>query len=77
MESSPEEEDFRVLVDQRLEMSQMCTYSPERQLYPVLQQKQCGQQVKGSETPSSMTFSFVYPPGVLSPALNMRRTWIC
>ncbi|GAB0189955.1 mitochondrial enolase superfamily member 1 [Grus japonensis] len=70
IESSPEEEDLGVLIDEKLNMSrQCCACSPESQPCPGLHQKKCGQQVEGGD-PAPLLSSGETPPGVLRPALG-------
>jgi len=47
----------------------MCACSREHELYPVLHQKQCGQQVEGGDS-APLLRSGEIPPGVLHPALE-------
>ncbi|GAB0175845.1 mitochondrial enolase superfamily member 1 [Grus japonensis] len=58
IESSPEEKDMGVLLDEKL-----------NQLYPGLHQKKRDQQVKGGDSPP-LLHSCETPPGVLRPALG-------
>lgn len=69
-ESSPEEKDLRVLVDEKAEHDPATQAgSPETQPHPGLHQKKRGQQVKGGDCPS-LLFSGGSPPGALCPALG-------
>lgn len=43
LENSPAKRDFRVLVDEKLDMNWQCVDSPRKQLYLGLHQKQHGQ----------------------------------
>ncbi|PKU46230.1 pol- hypothetical protein [Limosa lapponica baueri] len=65
LESSPEEKDLGVLVDELA----ICTGSQESQPHPALHQKKCGQQVKGGDS-APLLCSHETPPGVLRPALE-------
>ena len=47
----------------------MCAHSPEGQRYPGFHQKQCGEQVKGSDS-APLLCSGETPSGVLCPALE-------
>jgi len=67
VESSPEK-DFRVLADEKLDMSHHCALT-EDQLYPGLHQEKRGQQVEGGGS-ASLLYSGETPPGVLRPALE-------
>ncbi|PKU42858.1 rna-directed dna polymerase from mobile element jockey-like [Limosa lapponica baueri] len=70
LESSPEEKDLGVLVDEKLNMSAAVRAgSPESQGHPGLHQKKCGQQVKGGDS-APLLYSDETPPGVLCPALD-------
>ncbi|GAB0186239.1 hypothetical protein GRJ2_001089200 [Grus japonensis] len=69
IESSPEEKDLGVLVDEKLNKSAMHACSPESQLYPGLHQKKHGQQVKGGDS-APLLHSCETSPGVLCPALG-------
>ncbi|GAB0205317.1 hypothetical protein GRJ2_002997300 [Grus japonensis] len=62
-ESSPEEKDLGVLVDEKLNMSQP---------YPGLHQKKCDQQVEGGDSPHLLR-SHKTPSGVLQSALGSQR----
>ena len=72
IESSPAEKDLGVLVDGKLTVSQQFALSPESQPCAGLHQEQCGQQVKGGDSPpllcSRSTVSRSMGP-------NIRRTW--
>ncbi|PKU34132.1 rna-directed dna polymerase from mobile element jockey-like [Limosa lapponica baueri] len=69
-ESSPEEKDLGVLVDEKLDMIwQMHAGGPESQLHPGLHQEKCGQQVEGGDS-APLLHSDETPPGVLCPALE-------
>ncbi|GAB0179110.1 mitochondrial enolase superfamily member 1 [Grus japonensis] len=70
IESSPEEKDLGVLIDEKLNMSCLvCACSPESQPHPGLHQKRCDQQVEGGD-PAPLLGSCETPPGVLRPALG-------
>ncbi|PKU42254.1 rna-directed dna polymerase from mobile element jockey- hypothetical protein [Limosa lapponica baueri] len=71
IESSPEEKDLGVLVDEKEAQCDlaMCTHSPESQLHPGLHQKKCCQHVQGGDS-ASLLCSDETPPGVLCPALG-------
>ncbi|GAB0192529.1 cAMP-dependent protein kinase inhibitor alpha [Grus japonensis] len=66
IESSPEEKDLGVLIDEKLAV---CACSPESQLCPGLHQERCDQQVEGGD-PAPLLHSGETPPGVLHPALG-------
>ncbi|GAB0189970.1 hypothetical protein GRJ2_001462300 [Grus japonensis] len=70
IESSPEEKDLGILIDEKLNMSrQCCACSPESQPCPALHQKRCDQQVEGGD-PAPLLYSCETPPGVLHPPLG-------
>ena len=70
MESSPEEKDLGVLVDEKFNKElAMCGHSPESQLHPGLHQEKCGQQVEGGDC-SPLLHSDETPPVVLHPGLG-------
>ena len=68
IESSPEEKDLGVLVDEKLNMTATCA-CPESQSYPGLHQKKHDQQVEGGDS-SPLLCSRETPPGVLCSALG-------
>jgi len=81
IETSPAKEDFRVLVDEKLDMTctAMCTHRPEGEPYPGLHQVNRGQQVKGGDS-APLLHSFETPPGSpasSSGALSTGKTWTC
>ncbi|GAB0183583.1 triadin [Grus japonensis] len=64
IESSPEERDLGVLVDEKLNMSWQSVLT-----HPGLHQKKCDQQIKGGNS-APLLCSHDTPPGVLRPALG-------
>jgi len=68
LESSPEEKDLGVLVDEKLNMSRQCVLC-RSQPYPGLHQEKHGQQVEGRDSPLYSALVET-PPGVLHPALE-------
>ncbi|GAB0185914.1 triadin [Grus japonensis] len=69
MESSPEQKDLGVLIDEKLNMSRNHACSPGSQPCPGLRQKRCDQRVEGGD-PAPLLRSCETPPGVLHPALG-------
>ncbi|GAB0178485.1 triadin [Grus japonensis] len=70
IESSPEEKDLGVLIDEKTQHEPAVgACSPERQPCPGLHQKRCDQQVEGGD-PAPLLCSCETPPGVLRPALG-------
>jgi len=69
IESSSEDKNLGVLVDEKLHDPAMCAHSPEAQPYPGLHQKQCVQQGKGGDS-APLLRSAEFPPGVLHSALE-------
>jgi len=67
LESSPEEKDLGLLMDEKLNMT--CACRPESHLYPGLHQEKRGQQVEGGDSVPLFRFHET-PPGVLCPALE-------
>jgi len=67
IKSSPAKKDVGVLEAQH--DSAMCARSPESQLYPGLNQKSHGQQVKGGDS-ATLFHAGEIPPVVLHPALE-------
>ncbi|GAB0188882.1 mitochondrial enolase superfamily member 1 [Grus japonensis] len=70
IETSPEEKDLGVLIDEKLNRTKQCACSPESQPCPGLHQKKCDQQVEGGD-PAPLLCSCETPPGVLRPALGV------
>ncbi|PKU43063.1 rna-directed dna polymerase from mobile element jockey-like [Limosa lapponica baueri] len=70
MESSPEEKDLGVLVNEKLNVSpSVHADSPESQLHPGLHQRKHGQQVAGGDS-TPLLCSRKTPLGVMCPALE-------
>ncbi|GAB0178022.1 triadin [Grus japonensis] len=70
IESSPEEKDLGVLVDETAQHEPaVCACSPESQPYPGLYQKMRAQQIEGGDSPP-LLHSHETPLGVLHPALG-------
>jgi len=67
-ESSPEEKDLGVKVDEKLNMTGQCVLA-EGQPYSGLHSQQCGQQGEGGDS-APLPRSAETPPGVLRPALE-------
>jgi len=72
IESSPEEKDLGVLVDEKQKAGHdpaVCAHSPAGQPYPGLHPQQSGHQVEGADS-APLLCSGETPPGVLHPALE-------
>jgi len=76
IESSPEEKDLGVLVDEKLNMSQQGALTAQGQPWPGLHQKQCGQQGKGGDS-APLLCSGETPPASSSGALSTGKAWTC
>ncbi|GAB0185860.1 triadin [Grus japonensis] len=73
IESSPEDKDFGLLIDEKLNMNQQCSCSPESKLCPGLHQDKHDQQAKGGDSPL-LLHSCETPPGKLGLfSLEKRR----
>ncbi|PKU39954.1 rna-directed dna polymerase from mobile element jockey-like [Limosa lapponica baueri] len=68
IESSPEEKDFGVLVDEKLNMSWQCMLATQKANH-ILHEKKYGQQIEGGGSPPILC-SRETSPGLLRPALE-------